>query len=266
MSAPHILCEVVGAVGHIRLNRPERRNALSNEMKDQMAAAIARLGADPQVRAVLITAAGEHFMVGADLGMFRDELEADREGHLAGFEERVLATATMLGGLRDMAKPVVLACQGQTVGFGFCLAALADLVVAADDVRFILAYCHIALAPDAGITWTLPRLVGERRAKRIAFLGESLDAAKALDWGFVNEVVPVGELEERGWQLARRLAAGATQSIAASKALLGSSFERDWNGQIRAEAAAIARTVASDDHREGLDAFFEKRKPRFTGR
>lgn len=263
---PHVLVEVVDGVGHVRLNRPEVRNALSDPMKAALADAFTRFAEDADVRAVLITAAGAHFMVGADLRQFHAELTADPVGHAAAFEQRVLATSAILAQLRTLPKPVVLAAQGQVVGIGFCLAALADLVVAADDAQFMLAYCHIGLSPDAGITWTLPRIVGERRAKQIAFLGERIDAQTAHEWGFVNEVVPAARLEDSAWTLARRLAAGASRSLAASKDLLGRAFDTGWDEQVRREARMISELVPSDDHREGLAAFLERRKPVFRGR
>lgn len=263
---PDVLVETREGVGHIRLNRPAVRNILSDDMKARLIDATARFAEDAGIRAVLLTAAGEYFMAGADVRQFHRQLTTDRDQHVGGFEKRVLHTSGILDQLRTMPKPVLLAAQGQTVGFGFCLAAAADLVIAADDAQFMLAYCHIGLSPDAGITWTLPRIVGERRAKQIAFLGERIDAATALDWGFINYVVPRAELEERAWALARQLANSATLSLAGAKQLIGAAFEQSWDEQLGQEAACIGRVVASEDHLEGLSAFVEKRKPRFQGR
>lgn len=263
---PHLLFKVLDGVGHICLNRPEVRNALSDQMKHELDLSLTQIETDEAIRAILITAAGDHFMVGADLRQFHHELTTDREHHVATFEARVLATSALLSRLRVLDRPVVLAAQGQTVGIGFCMAALADLVIASDDAEFMLAYCHIGLSPDAGITWALPRIVGERRAKQIAYLGERIGAATALEWGFANQIVERKELEEQAWKLARRLARSATLSLAGSKTLIGGAFDRGWEDQVRLEANVISRTAASQDHKEGLCAFLEKRKPDFQGR
>jgi len=262
----HIVTEILDGVGHIRLNRPEVRNALSPSMKKQLTEATYAFERDASVRAVLITAAGEHFMVGADVKHFHELLQQDRAGHAAGFEERVVNFNHYFHRLHRMPKPVLVAVQGGTVGLGFCMASVADLCIAADDAFFMLAYRHIGLSPDAGITFALPRIVGERRAMEITFLGEKIDAQKALDWGIANWVVPRAELEEQAWKIARKLASGPTMALARGKKLIRDAFENSWDAQLHREAELIAECVASDDHLESVAAFVEKRKPDFRGR
>jgi len=262
----HVLVERTEGVGHIHLNRPDARNALSPSMKELLTETSLDFERDPEIRAVLITAAGDDFMVGADLKRFKAELDAGQEAHARAFEQRVVKFNHFFHQLHRMPKPVILAAQGHTVGLGFCMASVVDFVMAADDAKFMLAYRHIALAPDAGITWALPRLVGERRAKEIVMFGETLDAAKALDWGIANWVVPRAELHERAMKLAKRLAQGPTMALARGKKLCGEAFDTNWDAQLNREAKYIAECVASADHFEGVTAFLEKRKPQFHGR
>ena len=263
---PHVLVEVVDGVGHIHLNRPAARNALSQEMKDILTDATFRFERDPAVRAVLITGSGDHFMVGADVKHFHKLLVDDREGHAAAFEARVVKFNQYFHQLHRMPKPVLMAVQGGCVGVGFCMASVVDLCLAADDAYFMLAYRHIGLSPDAGITFALPRIVGERRAIEIAFFGEKIDAAKALDWGIANWVVPRAELEAEAWKIARRLARGPSMALARGKKLMRQAFDVSWDEQLHREAELIAECVASDDHFESVSAFVEKRKPDFKGR
>jgi len=262
----HILVEIVDGVGHIRLNRPDARNALSPEMKDLLTRTTLEFERDPQVRCVLISAVGDDFMVGADLRRFKSELDHDQAEHALMFEQRVVKFNHYFTQLHRMPKPVILAAQGHCVGVGFCMASVVDFVMAADDAKFMLAYRHIGLSPDAGITWALPRLVGERRAKEIVMFGETIEAEKARDWGLANWVVPREELLERAMAMATRLAHGPTMAFARDKKLLGEAFDTGWDAQLNREAEYISECVASEDHMEGVTAFLEKRKPRFKGR
>ncbi|MBG6120073.1 MULTISPECIES: enoyl-CoA hydratase/isomerase family protein [unclassified Sphingobium] len=262
----HVIVEIVDGIGHIRLNRPDARNALSPEMKDLLTRTTLEFERDPQVRAVLISAVGDDFMVGADLKRFKAELDHDQAEHALLFEQRVVKFNHYFNLLHRMPKPVILAAQGHTVGVGFCMASVVDFVIAADDVKFMLAYRHIALSPDAGITWALPRLVGERRAKEIVMFGETIDAQKALDWGIANWVVPKAELQERALAIAARLARGPTMALARGKKLVGEAFDTGWDAQLNREAEYISECVGSADHLEGVTAFLEKRKPAFKGR
>jgi len=260
---PSVVIEIVDRIGHIRLNEPSNRNALSDSIKKGLLDALSSFAVDPEVRAVLITAAGRDFMVGADLKLFRRQLIEDRPGHLAGFEQRVRATNRIFNLLREMEKPVLIAVQGATVGFGLCLVAAADLCIAADDAFFILAYRHIGLAPDGAITYQLPRIVGERKALEIALLGDRFDASVARDLGLVNWVAERDSLEGRAWDVARRLASGPALALSRAKQLIRGSLDRGWDEQLSAEVSAVSECAASADHSEGLDAFVEKRAPVF---
>lgn len=262
----HLLWNVADGVGTITLNRPEVMNAFSPELIDGMVAATLAFERDPAVRCVVLRGAGDHFVAGGNPKGFLDRMDGDRAAFVGGAEERVVHAHLMVHRIRRMRKPVIAAVQGAAAGFGFSLVCAADYVLAADDAYFAPAYTRIGLPGDGGVSYFLPRIVGERRALDIILLGERFDAAKALDWGLVNRIVPLAELGAETDRLARRLADGPTLALGLAKHLVRGSLDRTWDEQSALEAAAVTDAVDSADHREGLLAFVEKRKPRFTGR
>lgn len=265
MSEP-LIARVEHGVGSIILNRPEALNAVTPEMAQELPDVIARMERDDAVRAVLIRGEGRSFTAGGDVKAFHAGLTADRYGHASGMERRIVTGHLSMHRLRRMPKPVLVAYQGITAGMGVSLVCCADLAMAADDAELMLAYRHIGLSVDGGVSYFLPRIVGERRALQLSLLGERIDAARALDWGLANWVVPAGELAERATKLARDLAQGPTVALTASKRLMRASLQTGWDEQSAAEARALSLVAASDDHLEGVAAFVEKRKPTFIGR
>lgn len=168
--------------------------------------------------------------------------------------------------LRRMDKPVVAAVQGATAGFGVSLTLAADLAIAADDAVLTLAYCHIGASPDGGSTFHLPRAVGMKRAMEIALLGERFGAEDAVRMGLVNRVVPAAELAAEAARLAGRLAQGPTAAYARTKRLLNTSLDNSLAAQLAAESESFAASTMTEDFREGVTAFLEKRPPAFQGR
>lgn len=262
----HIIGRVDDGVGSIVLNRPEALNAFTPEMSQTLADIVDRMERDDAVRAVLIRGEGASFTAGGDVKSFHAALVEDRYGHAAGMERRIVTGHLSMHRLRRMAKPVLVAYHGITAGMGVSLVCCADLAIAAADAQLMLAYRHIGLSVDGGVSYFLPRIVGERRALQITLLGERIDAAKALDWGLANWVVPNDELVDRATKIARDIAQGPTVALAASKRLLRDSLQSSWDEQSASEARALSLVAASDDHLEGAGAFVEKRKPTFTGR
>jgi 2-(1,2-epoxy-1,2-dihydrophenyl)acetyl-CoA isomerase len=260
MSAVEVTRE--GAAARVTLNRPDSMNAWNEELGVELAAAVKDLGADPEVRAVLITGAGRAFSSGADLR----ETRQSEDGGLPDLSERLKSIYhPIIVGIREMPKPVIAAVNGPAVGIGCSLALVSDLVVAAESSYFLLAFVNIGLVPDGGSTAALPAKVGYARAAELTMLGEKLPAAKALEWGLINRVYPDDQLEAEAGALLERMANGPTMSYAGAKALLNRQSYADLAGQLDAEAERQGVQGRSADFMEGVLAFLQKRPPKFTG-
>ena len=263
--ADHLLFTVADGVGTILINRPDVMNAFSPEVVEGLIESTAAFERDPTVRCVVIRGAGEHFVAGGNPKDFLARLTDDRETFVSGAERRVVNAHLAVHRLRRMRKPVIASVQGAVAGFGFSLVAASDYVIAADDAYFAPAYTRIGLPGDGGVSYFLPRIVGERRALEILLLGDRFDAVQAEAWGLVNRVVPRSELVSETDRVADRLAKSATLALGLAKQLVRGSLERSWDEQSALEAALVTEAVSSADHLEGVRAFAEKRKPRFIG-
>jgi 2-(1,2-epoxy-1,2-dihydrophenyl)acetyl-CoA isomerase len=257
MSDP-ILLTIDQGVAEIRFNRPDRLNAIDMGISEGFRDIVGRIVQDAEVRAVLLSGEGPAFMAGGDLGWFRNA------------QDRPKATLALISpmheGLAALARsglPTVAALQGAVAGAGMSLALAVDLAVAADNAKFNLAYINVGTNPDCGGSWMLPRLVGLRRALEIALLSDTLDAARALELGLVNRVVPLAEVHEAALGLARRLASGPAKAIASTKALLLAAGANDFETHLNAEMQGFAALSSTPDFHEALEAFFGKRRPRF---
>ena len=249
-------------VARITLARPEAGNAIDPALCRGLRRAAEACAADPSVRAVLLAAEGRAFCVGGDLAAF-EAAGAGRPQMLTDLAHDLHAAEQAL---READAPVVCAVQGAAAGAGFSLAIGADIVIAAENASFTLAYTAIGLSPDGGATYALPRLVGLRRAQELILTNRRLTAAEALDWGLVTMVVAEAELAGRAEALARRLAAGPTRAFGAAKRLLAETWGRDFRSQVEEEARRIAGLSGEADAAEGIAAFRGKRSPAFTGR
>lgn len=261
-----VLLDTDGAVATVTLNRPAAMNALDDAMVEGLHAALIRVEQDPAVRCVVLRGAGDNFMAGGDIRMFAKALSelspADRQARFEGLIGQVHASVIAL---RRMGKPVVGAIQGAAAGFGVSLALACDLAIAADTAMFTLAYCHIGTSPDGGSTFHLPRAVGMKRAMEIALLGDRFDAAEAAAIGLVNRVVPAGALEAETAKLAARLGRGPTAAYARTKRLLNTSLDTPLAAQLAAESQEFTASAMTEDFREGVTAFLEKRPAAFRG-
>lgn len=251
-----------GAVARIELNRPEKMNAWDTQFGLDLRHAIERVGDDAEVRAVLVTGAGRGFSSGADLSAGFDPTP---EGHPDVHTALVERYHPIIMGLRQMPKPVIAAVNGGAVGIGCSLALSADLVLAAEEAYFLLAFVNIGLVPDGGSSAFIPERIGFTRAIEMAFLGERLPAPRALEWGLINAVHPAAELAAAADALAARLAAGPTQSYAGSKRQLNAWALDGLAGQLELEAEVQQERAAGRDFAEGAIAFLQKRAPEFKG-
>jgi 2-(1,2-epoxy-1,2-dihydrophenyl)acetyl-CoA isomerase len=266
MPEPLVLVAREGGVATLTLNRPQALNALNRELTVALRDAVFAAERDEAVRC-LVLRGGEHFMAGGDLKWFRSLAEGRSpvENRIQ-FEGFIHEVHPLIVSLRRMPKPVVAAVRGAVAGFGMSLMMAADLVLAADSAYFTLAYTLIGVSPDGGSTFSLPRIVGQKKAMEIALLGDRFDAATAERLGVVNRVVAASALDAETAKLAARVAAGPTAVYARTKALINGSLDATLDTQLQREAEAFAQSASEPDFQEGLAAFIEKRKPAFKGR
>ncbi|MFF7261989.1 enoyl-CoA hydratase/isomerase family protein [Streptomyces sp. NPDC008159] len=259
-----ILHATDNAVSWITLNRPEAMNALTPDQRDHLVQLLADASADPAVRAVVITATGRGFCAGADL---RGAAARPAE-RVAGDVARTirLGAQRLVAAVLDCEKPVLAAVNGTAAGIGAHLALACDLVLAAEEARFIEVFVRRGLVPDGGGAYLLPRLIGPQRAKELMFFGDALSAADAERLGLVNRVVPAADLEKTAREWAERLAAGPTRALALTKHLVNASLDTDRATAFAAEAAAQEINMTTADAQEGVASFVERRAPRFEGR
>jgi len=256
-----VLYSVADGVATILLNRPQVMNALDARMIVQLREAAERAEHDTQARAVVIRGAGPAFLAGGDVAMFHANLTKMpalvREG-APELHRAILA-------LRRASKPVLASVHGAVAGAGVSVMAAADLAIAADGTKFTMAYSRLGTSPDGGATYSLPRLVGMRKALELILLSDAIEAREALRLGLVNWVVGAEQLAAETESIARRLAQGATAAFAEIKKLLNQSYDQTLAAQLNAEVEAFARCAGTRDFAEGVTAFVEKRKPQFNG-
>jgi 2-(1,2-epoxy-1,2-dihydrophenyl)acetyl-CoA isomerase len=262
MASP-LLVERNGAVATLTLNRPDALNTLDFPLMDALIDAAADVAADTTLRAVVLRGAGRHFMAGGDLRTFAAELAKPPGERDADFRRVIGRLHSAIENFHRMPHPVVGQVHGAVAGFGLSLMNACDLVVAADDAYFASAYRNIALTPDGGGSWSLPRIVGMRRAMEIMLLGERFDAHRALELGLVNRVVPAAELERAVADVVEALVNGPVMAIRNAKRLMRESLSRSLSEQLDAEAVSFGACSATDDFAEGIGAFLEKRPARF---
>ena len=266
MAEQFVKFTTASGVGVITLNRPESRNALIPEMVEQMGQAVASCKR-PDVRAVLITGSGGAFCAGADVKALVDILE---NGGPEALSQSIRELADNLHNsvvlpLRRLNRPVVAGIQGAAAGAGFSLALAADLRVAAQNARFLMAYASIGAPADGGSTYLLPRLVGTGRAMEFYLASQPIGAPRALEVGLVNQVCPDDELDRHALETAVRLAQGPTVAYGRVKELYEGSWSSDLESQLESETEAIANVALTSDFQEGIKAFVGRRQPWFQG-
>lgn len=253
---------IAGGVAWITLNRPEALNAWTRALGEDLHSALDSAAENPEACAIVLTGAGRAFSSGADL---KDGLAPGEDGKPDVLTPLRETYNPLILRVRTLPKPVVAAVNGPAAGIGCSLALAADLIVAAESAYFLLAFVNIGLALDGGASAFLPAHVGHARAFEMALLGERLPAARALEWGLVNRVVPDAELEHEAGALAARLAAGPPGSYASIKQTINDHLYPRLEQLLDHEAVLQQERVSSADVTEGLLAFMQRRPPSFTG-
>ena len=255
---PGVKRERDGAVGVLTLDEPASLNAMTPDLLGGLAIAVREMADDPQVRALVLTGAGRGFCSGQNLkasGSLGDDL--------VGGVMRCYWPAFQA--LRECRVPVVMAVNGVAAGGGFSLAMSGDIIVASRSASFIQVFSRIALVPDLGSTWLLPRLVGRQRALELMLMNAPLSADLARQWGLVREVFDDARLLDGALALARQLAAGPTRALVATRRLIEASEHSGYAEQFRREIETQAEIRLTEDALEGRNAFLEKRAARFSG-
>jgi 2-(1,2-epoxy-1,2-dihydrophenyl)acetyl-CoA isomerase len=247
-----------GAVAHLRFNRPQSLNSLDTATAKALLAATEELRRDATVRAVVLSGEGRGFMAGGDIS----QMKTDPQSIPTDLIDPLHAT---LQNLAALDAPVIASVHGVVAGAGVSIMLAADLAIAAEGTRFVLAYLNLGASCDGGSSFALPRVVGLRKALEIALLNEPFDAAEALRLSLVNRVVPAAELDAETTKLAQRLAGGPTLAIGRMKRLMRRSSSSDYGSQLDAEKEAFAASTRTRDFAEGVHAFLEKRPARFQG-
>lgn len=248
-----------GAIATVRLNRPEKLNALSEEMKDQLGDFFLQLGADPQVKVVVISAVGKGFCASGDISTMGDFSVLSARDRLKRVHRMIIA-------LSNIEKPVVTSVRGIVAGTGWSMAMAGDMIIASENARFSQVFRNVGLAPDGGAIYFLTQLLGEVRAKELVYSGRKLEAKEALEFGLVTRVVPDSDLELETARMAQELAQGPSLAFASAKKLFKLMNSPSLETFLDSEVWAQSVNLITDDHREGVAAFREKRKAHFNGR
>jgi len=262
MSYQSILCDQNEGVLKITLNRPDKLNALTDTMLQELRDAFATAAGDKAVRCVLLTGAGKGFCPGQDLGNVQ---EMSRGGKPHYGEHIRTNYNPLILAMTRLPKPVIAAINGVAAGAGMSLAMACDVRIASDKASFLQAFINIGLVPDSGSTWFLPRLIGRQRALDLMLSGRKLSAAEALDWGLVNQVVAAEQLMDEAMKLAARYAGAPTFAIGHLKRNLDFSHVRSLEETLELEAKAQEDCGGSADHEEGIQACVKKRTAMYKG-
>jgi 2-(1,2-epoxy-1,2-dihydrophenyl)acetyl-CoA isomerase len=261
---PGLVVDHDGPVLRVRLDRPDRRNSLTDAMVYALAEIVDAAGSDESVRVVLLSGSGEHFCSGFDLGERESGPLKPRVGsihrRMSGHVNRLIPT------MLTTQTPIVCTARGWVIGLGLNLALAADFAIVADDARLWAPFANFGFTPDSGASWLLPRLAGLARAKDMLLLGTKVSGGEAASWGLVHRAVPAADLDAAGDELVGRLAAGATVALGLTKLLVHRAISADIERHLDDEAWAMEVSSRSEDFKEYSRATRERREPKFQGR
>lgn len=262
-AGPLVLTAQHEGIATLVLNRPERLNALNNELAIALSEALDRVAEDASVRVVVLTGAGRAFCAGGDLGVIRAGRDS---GDVKQLEPLLRAGMQSVMRMRTMKQPVIAAVNGAAAGAGMSIALAADVRIAADEASLGMNFAKVGLFPDYGATYFLPQFVGPSRAAEMFYTGEMIDAPTALRLGIVNRVVPGSQLEAETKSLAQKIAQGPPIAVRAVKQVLFGADRAALEAALEKEVQQQLVCFRSEDSGEGMRAFFEKRPPKFQGR
>lgn len=255
-----VLFEVKNQVAIITMNEPKSMNALSGGILSGLMEAVQKIKFNTDIRAVILTGSGRAFCAGGDITSFPGISSA------ASGRRAMQQTAAFVKDLSQLEKPVIAAVNGHAIGAGFSLAITCDFIISSENAKFALGFTKIGVVPDLGALYHLPRIVGMARAKEMAYSARTLSAEEAKEYGICLEIVPADELLTRAQEIAESFTQGPAYSIGLTKAVLNRSYESTLEEILREEEYAQAIAFSTDDFKEGVRAFLEKRKPSFTGK
>ncbi|UCD84579.1 MAG: enoyl-CoA hydratase [Deltaproteobacteria bacterium] len=261
MSYETIILAKEEGIAKITLNRPDRLNAISIQMAEELVDVIEDCGRDDDVRAVVINGAGRAFCSGADL---KSDTSTGSPQERIGKMTEILHRLVLE--IRNLKKPVIASIRGHASGAGYSLVMACDLAIASENAKFNLAFVKIGLVPDLGATYFLPRLAGAKKSSEYFFTGDIIDVKEAEKIYVVNKVVPDEDLEKETQELAARLAKGPTLAIGRTKELINEGFVNTLKSQLDDERQFQILSAGTEDYTEGVEAFLEKREPKFKGR
>ena len=255
----NIIFSIENEVAKIRLNRPDVLNSFNYQMADEVIMAFTHCKENNNIRAIILTAEGRAFCAGQDL--------EEATGINAPSIDKIIEHTynPILEAIRSIEKPVICAVNGVAAGAGANIAIACDITIASESSKFIQSFTNIGLIPDSGGTFFLPRLIGHQKASMLMFSGNKISAKEAEEMGMIYKCVSDSELQIISNEIALRLAKRPTKSIGLTKKLLNSSFSNNLNDQLEMEKQYQAISAKTEDHKEGITAFFEKRKPNYKG-
>lgn len=266
-SRPGLDVSLEGGVLRLTLNRPDKRNALDDAMMSGLIDALDAAGRDEAVRVIALGAEGEHFCGGADVIARNARGSADKRPRAGSIQRRLPSQAhRLIPLLKTVQTPVVCVIQGWAAGIGLAMALAADVTIAAEDARFWAPFGERGFTPDSGVSWMLPRRIGEVRARQMLLMGRVVSGREAADWLLIDQAVAPSELGEAAESVISRLGQSATVAVGLAKWLMASGQSASLEEALRNEAFAMELSSRSEDFREGMAAFVGKRAARFEGR
>jgi len=260
MNYQHIILEMKEGIATLTLNRPKQLNAIDRTMTDELGRALAQLGEDEKLRALVLTGAGRAFCTGADIAVLEELTSPLAVRNWTQEAGRIVLA------LANLEKPVIAKVNGLAVGIGCSIALATDIIIASENAQFSFIFRQVGLIPDGGALYNLARLVGPAKAKELIFTGKMISAKQAEKIGLINKQVPGEELDKKVDTLAKQLATGPTAALGIAKKILNKGLNMDLSSVLECEALGQTIAFGTEDFKEGTKAFLQKRAPKFKGR